>query len=41
MRGTLHTGRVFRTINVIDEANRYARGIDIAVSILAAHPIIL
>ena len=33
MRDTLYDGRVFRTLNVIDEANRGALGIDIAVSI--------
>ena len=33
---TLYSGRVFRTLNVIDEANRGALGIDIAVSIPAA-----
>ena len=36
MRDTLYSGRVFRTLNVIDEANRGALGIDIAVSIPAA-----
>src|SRR6266404_4058375 len=36
MRDTLHSGRVFRTLNVIDEANRGALGIDVAVSIPAA-----
>jgi len=35
MRDTLYGGRVFRTLNVIDEANRGALGIDIAVSIPA------
>src|SRR5438874_1169687 len=33
MRDTLYGGKVFRTLNVIDEANRGALGIDIAVSI--------
>ena len=33
MRDTLYSGRVFRTLNVIDEANRGALGIDVAVSI--------
>ncbi len=36
MRDTLDSGRVFRTPNVIDEANRGALGIDVAVSIPAA-----
>lgn len=36
MRDTLYSGRVFRTLNVIDEANRGALGIDVAVSIPAA-----
>ena len=36
MRDTLYSGRVFRTLNVIDEANRGALGIDVAVSIAAA-----
>jgi putative transposase len=36
MRDTLYSGRVFRTLNVIDEANRGALGIDIAVSLPAA-----
>jgi putative transposase len=31
MRDTLYSGRVFRTLNVIDEANRGALGIDVAV----------
>lgn len=35
MRDTLYDGRVFRTLNVIDEANRGALGIDIATSIPA------
>ncbi len=35
MRDTLYGGRVFRTLNVIDEANRGALGIDIATSIPA------
>jgi putative transposase len=35
MRDTLYSGRVFRTLNVIDEANRGALGIDVAVSIPA------
>lgn len=35
MRDTLYEGRVFRTLNVIDEANRGALGIDIATSIPA------
>jgi putative transposase len=39
MRDTLYGGRVFRTLNVIDEANRGALGIDIAVSIPAARVI--
>jgi len=39
MRDTLYSGRVFRTLNVIDEANRGALGIDIAVSIPAARVI--
>jgi putative transposase len=39
MRDTLYSGRVFRTFNVIDEANRGALGIDIAVSIPAARVI--
>jgi putative transposase len=39
MRDTLYTGKVFRTFNVIDEANRGALGIDIAVSIPAARVI--
>lgn len=36
MRDTLYSGRVFRTLNVIDEANRGALGIDVAASIPAA-----
>lgn len=36
MRDTLYSGRVFRTLNVIDEANRGALGIDVATSIPAA-----
>ncbi len=36
MRDTLYSGRVFRMLNVIDEANRGALGIDVAVSIPAA-----
>jgi len=36
MRDTLYSGRVFRTLNVIDEAHRGALGIDVAVSIPAA-----
>jgi putative transposase len=36
MRDTLYSGRVFRTLNVIDEANRGALGIDAAVSLPAA-----
>ena len=39
MRDTLYGGRVFRTLNVIDEANRGALGIDIAVSIPAVRVI--
>jgi len=39
MRDTLYSGRVFRTLNVIDEANRGALGIDIAVSIPASRVI--
>src|SRR5215831_6686408 len=35
MRDTLYSGKVFRTLNVIDEANRGALGIDVAVSIPA------
>jgi putative transposase len=35
MRDTLYSGRVFRTLNVLDEANRGALGIDVAVSIPA------
>jgi transposase InsO family protein len=35
-RDTLSSGRVFRALNVIDEANRGALGIDVAVSIPAA-----
>jgi len=35
MRDTLYSGRVFRTLNVIDEANRGALGIDVATSIPA------
>jgi putative transposase len=41
MRDTLYSGRVFRTLNVIDEANRGGLGIDIAVSIPAARVIAL
>jgi putative transposase len=33
MRDTLYSGRVFRTLNVIDEANRGALGIDVAANI--------
>jgi putative transposase len=40
MRDTLYSGRVFRTLNVIDEANRGGLGIDIAVSIPAARVIV-
>jgi putative transposase len=40
MRDTLYSGRVFRTLNVIDEANRGALGIDVAVSIPAARVIL-
>ncbi len=36
MRDTLYSGKVFRTLNVIDEANRGALGIDVATSIPAA-----
>ena len=36
MRDTLYSGRVFRTLNVIDEANQGALGIDVAVGIPAA-----
>ena len=32
MRDTLYSGKVFRTLNVIDEATRGALGIDVAVS---------
>ena len=39
MRDTLYGGRVCRTLNVIDEANRGALGIDIAVSIPAVRVI--
>ena len=39
MRDTLSSGRVFRTLNVIDEANRGAPGIDVAVSIPATRVI--
>jgi putative transposase len=39
MRDTLYSGRVFRTLNVIDEANRGGLGIDIAVSIPASRVI--
>ena len=35
MRDTLYGGKAFRTLNVIDEANRGALGIDVAVSIPA------
>ena len=35
MRDTLYSGKVFRTLNVIDEANRGALGIDVATSIPA------
>ena len=35
MRDTLYGGKVFRTLNVIDEANRGCLGIDIATSIPA------
>lgn len=35
MYDTLYSGRVFRTLNVLDEANRGALGIDVAVSIPA------
>ena len=31
MHDALYGGRVFRTLNVIDEANRGALGIDVAV----------
>lgn len=39
MRDTLYPGKVFRTLNVIDEANRGALGIDVAVSIPATRVI--
>jgi len=39
MRDTLYGGKVFRTLNVIDEANRGALGIDIASSIPAVRVI--
>src|SRR5690242_4696481 len=39
MRDTLYSGKVFRTLNVIDEANRGALGIDVAVSIPASRVI--
>ena len=39
MRDTLYGGKVFRTLNVIDEANRGALGIDIATSIPAVRVI--
>ena len=39
MRDTLYAGKVFRTLNVIDEANRGALGIDVAVSIPATRVI--
>ena len=32
MRDTLYSGRVFRSFNVIDEANRGALGIDITLA---------
>jgi putative transposase len=32
MRDTLYSRKVFRTLNVIDEANRGTLGIDVAVS---------
>jgi putative transposase len=35
MYDTLYSGKVFRTLNVLDEANRGALGIDVAVSIPA------
>jgi len=39
MRDTLYSGRILRTLNVIDEANRGALGIEVAVSISAARVI--
>ena len=39
MRDTLYSGRIFRTLNVIDEANRGALGIEVAVSIPAVRVI--
>jgi putative transposase len=39
MRDTLYGGKVFRTLNVIDEANRGGLGIDVAVSIPAVRVI--
>jgi putative transposase len=39
MCDTLYSGKVFRTLNVIDEANRGGLGIDIAVSIPASRVI--
>lgn len=39
MRDTLYGGKVFRTLNVIDEANRGGLGIDISVSIPAVRVI--
>jgi putative transposase len=39
MRDTLYGGKVFRSLNVIDEANRGALGIDIATSIPAVRVI--
>ena len=40
MRDTLYSRRVFRTLNVLDEANRGALGIDVGVSIPAARVIV-
>lgn len=39
MRDTLYSGRVCRTLNVIDEANRGAVGVDIGVSIPASRAV--
>jgi transposase InsO family protein len=39
MHDTLYSGRTFRTLNVIDEADRGCLGIDLSTSILAARVI--
>ena len=40
MRDCLYGGKVFRTLNVTDDANRGALGIDVALSIPAIRVIV-